>query len=329
MKALQIVDPGQVAIREVEIPTTNAEEALIRITAAALNRRDHWIRAGKYPDIQFNSTLGSDGCGMVEAVGSPEHQHWVGKTVLINPNVNWGDNPECQAAGYQVLGMPTDGTLAEYIAVPAHRLVEKPAHLTDSEAAALPLAGLTAFRAVFNRGALQQGQKVLVTGIGGGVSQMAFLWARAAGASVSVTSGSKDKLKQMKGLGADQVYNYKEEWDRQALADQVRFDLIIDSVGGAQLNKLIKLTNPAGRIVLYGATTGLTPSLDLYRLFWNQITLCGSTMGNDQEFHQMVDFVGQHQLHPFVDSVRPFERVIEAFDRMKEVEQLGKLIVTF
>jgi NADPH:quinone reductase-like Zn-dependent oxidoreductase len=193
----------------------------------------------------------------------------------------------------------------------------------------LPLAGLTAYRAVFNRGALREGQSVLVTGIGGGVSQMAFLWAKAVGASVSVTSGSADKLNQMKGLGADRVYNYRQEWDRQAQADNVRFDLIIDSVGGAQLNNLIKLINPAGRIVFYGATTGLTPSLDLYRLFWNQITLCGSTMGNDQEFQDMVDFVGQHQLHPFVDSVRPFERVIEAFDRMKEVEQLGKLIVTF
>ncbi len=329
MKALQIVDHGQIAIREVEETPPNAGEAKVRMTAAALNRRDYWISAGKYPNIEFNTTMGSDGCGLVEAVGNQDHRHWVGKTVVINPNVNWGDDPKCQGPGYQVLGMPTNGTLAEYITVPVHRLAEKPAHLTDSEAAALPLAGLTAYRAVFNRGELKENQKVLVTGIGGGVSQMSFLFAKAAGATVSVTSGSNDKLNQMKGLGADQIYNYRQEWDRKALANNIRFDLIIDSVGGAQLNKLIKLTNPAGRIVFYGATTGLTPSLDSYRLFWNQITLCGSTMGNDQEFQDMIDFVELHDLHPFVDSVRPFERVMEALDRMREVEQLGKLIVTF
>ena len=328
MKALQIINPGQVAVQDVELSSPQPGEVLVKIKAAALNRRDHWIRAGKYPDIQFGTTLGSDGCGVVEEVGDEQNSDWIGKSVIINPNIDWGDNPDYQGANYQVLGMPAPGTLAEYIKVPLHRLAEKPAHLTNTEAAALPLAGLTAYRALFNRGELQKGQQVLITGIGGGVSQLAFILAKAAGANVSVTSGSSDKLRQMKGLGAERVYNYREEWDRQALAEDMRFDLVVDSVGGAQLNKLIKLTKPGGRIVLYGATTGLTPSLDLYRLFWNQITLRGTTMGNDQEFMEMVEFVGKHQLHPFIDSERPFERVIEAFDRMKEVEQLGKLVVT-
>ena len=329
MKALQIIDPGQIAVREVELSPPKPGEALVRIKAAALNRRDHWIREGKYPSIKFGTTLGSDGCGEVVEVGDGGNQQWLGKKAVINPNINWGDDPVCQGSQYQVLGMPADGTMAEYITVPIHRLVEKPEHLTDAEAAALPLAGLTAYRALFNKGKLQPGNQVLITGIGGGVSQMAFLLAKAGGASVSVTSGSADKLRQMSGLGASHTFNYREEWDRQVLSGELRFDLVIDSVGGAQLNQLIKLTKSAGRIVIYGATTGLTPSLDLYRLFWNQITLQGTTMGNDQEFVEMIAFTAKNKLHPMIDSVRPFDQVIEAFDRMRQAEQLGKLVVTF
>ena len=277
----------------------------------------------------MNRTLGSDGCGEVIEVGGDEDAEWIGKTVIINPNVGWGENADCQAATYQVLGMPTDGTLAEFITLPIDRLVVKPPHLTDVEAAALPLAGLTAYRAVFHHGQLQKGQQVLITGIGGGVSQMAFLWATAYGAAVSVTSGSDIKLTQMKDLGATNTFNYREEWARQALLNQVQFDLIIDSVGGDQMNNLVKLTKPAGRIVFYGATTGLPSKLDLYRMFWNQITLQGSTMGNDMEFEQMVAYVEQHQLRPMVDSERPFDQVLEAMDRMREAEQMGKLVVSF
>lgn len=304
-------------------------EAVVKICAASLNRRDQWIREGKYPNIEFNRTLGSDGCGEVIEVASKVHSNWVGKVVIINPNVGWGDNPACQASTYKVLGMPNDGTFAEYITVPIDRLVEKPAHLSDVEAAALPLAGLTAYRAVFYHGRLKKGQQVLVTGIGGGVSQMAFLWAKAHGAVVSVTSGSEEKLAKMKGFGAENTYNYKEEWARQALMDRAPFDLIIDSVGGEQLNNLIKITKPGGKIVFYGATTGLPPKLDLYRMFWNQITLQGSTMGNDQEFVDMVSFVDRNQLRPLVDSERPFDQVFDAMDRMREAKQLGKLVVTF
>lgn len=329
MKALQIVGPSEVAIRQVETIQPKPGEALVKIKAAALNRRDYWISQGKYPNIRFNTTMGSDGCGLVERVGQDRDKSWTGKPVIINPNINWGDDPECQSPGYQVLGMPTNGTLAEYITVPVDRLAEKPSHLSFPEAAALPLAGLTAYRALFKKGGLEEGQQVLITGIGGGVSQMAFLLARAVGASVSVTSGSAQKLAQMTSLGAKQAYNYHEEWDRQALADRQQFDLIIDSVGGAQLNKLIKLTRPGGNIVFYGATTGLAPSLDLYRLFWNQITLRGTTMGNDREFQEMIDFTSKHELHPMIDSERPFDEVLEAFDRMQQVEQLGKLVLTF
>ena len=329
MKALQVVGLGQVALREVEPRKPESDEALVKIHAAALNHRDQWIREGKYPNIQFNTTLGSDGSGEVVETGSQQHHSWLGKSVLINPNLGWGNDPQCQAPDYQVLGMPVDGTLAEYITIPVDRLVEKPAHLSYSDGAAIPLAGLTAYRALFHHGQLKAGQQILITGIGGGVSQMAFLLAKALGAIISITSGSKEKLSSMMNMGAQQAYNYREEWGRQALLEGHQYDLVIDSAGGDQLNKLIKLVKPGGRIVFYGATTGLPPKLDLYRMFWNQITLQGSTMGNDHEFIKMVEMFEQNQLRPILDSERPFEQVIEAMDCMRDARQLGKLVVTF
>ena len=329
MKALQITGQNTVDIVEVDRVAPKPGEALVQMKAAALNHRDQWIREGKYPNIQFNTTLGSDGCGEVVEVGDSKDSALVGKIMLINPNQGWGSNPGCQAATYQVLGMPADGTLAEFITTPVDRLVEKPKHLSTTEAAALPLAGLTAYRAVFRYGQLSSNEQVLITGIGGGVSQMAFLWAKALGAEVSVTSGDSKKLAKMQTLGASHTFNYREEWDRTALNDHVQFDLIIDSAGGDQLNKLVKLTKPGGKIVFYGATTGLPAKLDLYRMFWNQITLQGSTMGNDQEFQEMVAFVDQHQLTPMLDSQRPFHQVVEALDKMGKAAQMGKLVVTF
>ena len=329
MKALQVTGPNKIEIREIETEVPKPGEALVKMHAAALNHRDQWIREGKYPNIQYQTTLGSDGCGEVVEVGSDEDSNLIGKLVVINPNVGWGTDPECQSSTYQVLGMPTSGTLAEFITIPVDRLVEKPEHLDPHQAAALPLAGLTAYRALFRHGKLDSNNEVLITGIGGGVSQMAFLFASAIGASVSVTSGDQEKLNKMHQMGAVHTFNYREEWDRSALANHISFDLIVDSAGGDQLNRLVKLTKPGGTIVFYGATTGLPSKLDLYRMFWNQITLQGSTMGNDEEFKEMISFVDTHQLTPMLDSHRPFENVHEAFDKMSEAQQLGKLVVTF
>jgi NADPH:quinone reductase-like Zn-dependent oxidoreductase len=329
MRALQIAAKGQIIVQQVEKRHPEKGEVLVKLQAAALNRRDQWIREGKYPNIKYQTTLGSDGCGEVVEVGSNQHKDWIGKQVIINPNIGWGSNTACQDAGYQILGMPSNGTLAEFITVPVHRLVKKPTHLSNAEAAALPLAGLTAYRALFNQGQLKPGQHLLITGIGGGVSQMVFLLAQAAGAVISVTSGSEEKLVKANEMGAATGFNYREEWARQAMGRGLQFDLVVDSMGGPQFNDLVKLTRPAGRVVFYGATTGLTDNLDLYRLFWNQITLQGTTMGNDQEFVEMTAYINENQLIPIVDSVKPFEEILEVFDRMKDTEQFGKLVVTF
>lgn len=331
MKGLLITDQTEpLLLSEIEKPIAGTGQALVKLKAVALNRRDQWIRQGMYPNIQFNTVLGSDGAGVVESVGSNVNSDLIGKEVIINPNVNWGDNPLAQSADYSVLGMPMNGTFAEYIAVDVDRLAAKPVHLSWTDAAALPLGALTAFRALFHQGQLKPDENVLISGVGGGVAQFAFLFSVASGANVYVTSGSEEKIAKCRAFGSKGGFNYKTDaWFKQAMKTAGGFDLVIDSAGGDQINDFIKVMKPAGRIVFYGATNGTPKNLDMFRLFWNQLTLQGSTMGNDLEFEAMVAFVNKHRIQPIVDSVRPFDQIISAFDDMKAGKQFGKLVLSF
>lgn len=326
MRAITITQEAEpIQLADIPKPDISGDECLIKLSASALNRRDQWIREGMYPGIQFGTVLGSDGCGVVEE-GPAE---WMGREVIINPNVEWGSNPEVQSDKYSVLGMPSNGTLAEYIKVPAHRLHEKPAYLTNEEAAALPLAGLTAFRATIKKGAANGGKRVLVTGAGGGVSQFAVAFAVTSGAEVYVTSGSNEKIERVKKMGVKGGFNYKEEkWFKEA-AKLGGFDSIIDSAGGNQLNSYLKIVKPAGRIVMYGSTTGHPEKVDVFRLFWSQAQIMGSTMGSDEEFGEMVDWITKHQIKPTVDKVFDIDDYLQAFNRFEEPDSFGKIVIKF
>lgn len=329
MKSIVITnesEPIQIVEKEELLP--NANQVVVKLKAAALNRRDQWIREGKYPGIQLGTTLGSDGAGIIEQLGADVASEWLGKEVVINPNNNWGNNPSAQSSDYHILGMPTDGTLAEYVLVDVDRLHLKPTHLSWEEAAALPLGGLTAYRAAFHYGDVKTGKKVLISGAGGGVAQFAFQFCVAAGAEVFVTSGDEAKIEKCLELGAQAGFNYKKEgWQNTALESSGGFDVVIDSAGGDQLNSFIKLMRPAGKIVFYGATTGMPTKLDVYRMFWNQITIQGSTMGNDQEFTNMLGLVSSKGIKPIIDSVFPFNQSVAAFDRINS-GVFGKVIVS-
>ncbi len=295
--------------------------------AISLNRRDEWIKEGKYPNIRYGGILGSDGSGVVESVGDTKDSEWVGKEVVINPNVNWGTDPAVQSKNYSILGMPVSGTFAEYCLVDVDRLQPKPFHLDILQAAAIPLGGLTAFRALFRQGGLRAGQNVLISGFGGGVAQFCFLFAQAAGANVYVTSGSDAKIARALKLGAKGAYNYKKESNYSELwKTKGGFDLVIDSAGGDQINSFIKILKPNGRIVFYGATNGLPSKIDLYRMFWNHLTLQGTTMGNDHEFIEMLAFMGKHQIQPIVDSIRPFSKLPESFADILLPNKVGKIV---
>jgi len=214
MKAAVLVEVKQsLAIRAEPDPVATAGHAVVTLRAAALNHRDLWIQQGLYKDIKVPMILGSDGAGVVAAVGTASDDDWVGREVIINPALEWGRNPHAQGPNFRILGLPDPGTFAEQIVVPVANLAPKPAHLSWEAAAALPLTGLTAWRALFTRADLKTGERVLITGIGGGAALAALQFAVAAGAQVWVTSGSPEKLERARALGAAGGVNYHEtDW---------------------------------------------------------------------------------------------------------------------
>lgn len=327
-KALTLSQEVGLHFTQQTLPALKEGQALVRLKAAALNHRDEFIREGLYPNIQYPAILGSDGCGLVEDVGDTSSRTWIGEEVIINPSLNWGDQEAAQSRSYQILGMPKSGVFAEYAVVQVDNLYQKPQHLSAAQAAALPLAGLTGYRSLIEKGQVKPAQKVLITGIGGGVAQMVLLMASAVNADVYVTSGQNAKLERAKELGALNGVNYHQaDWASKLKKQSGGFDLIVDSAGGDQWNALIDLLKPGSQLVFYGATLGSPSNLNLHKIFWKQLTLKGSTMGSDQDFHNMLAFVKKHRVIPTVDSIRPFDNIIEAFDQMNAGEQFGKLVV--
>lgn len=309
-------------------PVANDQEVVVKIEAAALNHRDEWSRKGLYPNLKDGVILGSDGAGIVDSVGSEHYANWIGKEVIINPAINWGSSQIAQSKNFEILGMPRNGTFAEYVAVPADRIHLKPTHLNWEEAAALPLAGLTAYRALVYQGQIKAGEKVLVTGIGGGVAQFAAQFALALGAEVFVSSSSQEKSNKAMGLGVSGALNYKtENWTHEALEKTGGFDLMIDGAAGDSLNNLITVAKPGARIVFYGATMGNPGKIEARRIFWNQLKIMGSTMGSDQDFKEMLDLVSTKKIRPVLDQMFPLQNAVEAFDRMKAGAQFGKIVL--
>lgn len=298
-------------------PVPGAGEAIVDIKAAALNHRDVWITKGLYPRIVFPAILGSDGAGMLG-----------GREVLINPNIGWGDSMRVQDRSYSILGMPKHGAMAEQVAVEADKIHGKPPHLSWEEAAALPLAGMTAYRAVFTRGELQPGEKVLITGIGGGVALFALQFALAAGGEVFVTSSSGQKIARAMEMGARGGAAYTlEGWENELASQAGGFDLIIDSAGGPGFGFFPKLCNYGARIVSYGGSKGAVPNFTPQSIFWKQISILGSTMASDREFIDMLAFVTRHHIHPVVDSVFPITDAAAAFERLASGQQFGKVVL--
>jgi NADPH:quinone reductase-like Zn-dependent oxidoreductase len=255
----------------------------------------------------------------------------VGSEVIINPSFGWGARPQAQGGDFTILGLPRAGTLAEVVTIPVAQLSPKPLHLTWLEAAALPLAGLTAYRAVFSRAQLQSGEKILINGIGGGVALFAMQFAVAQGAQVYVTSSSDEKIAKAIELGATGGFNYTHPgWAKTAAHGHAErlFDVIVDSAGGEGFESLIDLAAPGGRVVFFGATRGNPPVLPMRKIFWRQLSLMGTTMGNPADWESMIGFIDQHRILPVVSDVFPLERVNEAFDLMEHGGQFGKIVVT-
>jgi NADPH:quinone reductase-like Zn-dependent oxidoreductase len=328
MRAIRIEEIGKVALTTVADPVPRAGEAVVELKAAALNHRDLWIKLGKYAGLRYPCIPGSDGAGLVSAVGPGLDASWIGREVIINPGSEWGPLAAAQGPDFKILGLPHDGTFADKVAVPASRLALKPAHMSWEEAAALPLGGLTGWRSLMTRAQLARGDRVLITGIGGGVALAALKFAVAAGNEVWVTSSSDKKIFSAVALGAKGGFRYDlDGWAEGALKAPGPFQVIIDSAGGPGFAGLVDVAAPGGRIVLFGATRGNAPELVLRKVFWKQLSILGSTMGNDADWSAMMAFVASHGIKPVVSDVFPFERGPEAFDLMERGGQFGKIVV--
>ncbi|MEM0998754.1 MAG: zinc-binding dehydrogenase [Bacteroidota bacterium] len=329
MKALVLSGKNK-PLQEKKMPEPLLKAGMVHILvrATALNHRDLWIARGKYGGLQYPAVPGSDVAGVVEEVGAGVDADWVGKDIIVNPSHNWGPEEAYQGRDYQILGMPDPGGLAEIVSVREEYVHPMPAHLSHVQAAALPLAGLTAWRALVTRARTRPGERVLVTGIGGGVALFALQYAVALGAKVWVTSGSPAKLKAAQGLGAEGGANYKQAgWAKELKAHSGGFDVIIDGAGGPGFSDLVSVAAPGGRIAVYGGTVGNYDGVSPQKIFWKQLSILGSTMGSPTDFHNMLRFVNENRIVPVVDEVFPFAEALDAFGKMEQGKQFGKLVI--
>lgn len=304
------------------------DQVLVRMHNAALNHRDIWTWREQSTVPDNGVILGSDGSGVIEDVGEDADTLLIGMEVIINPSLDWGSNPIVQGNSFRILGYPDNGTFSDYLVISKKYVFEKPEHLSFAEAAAVPLSGLTAYRALFSKARLRAKEKVLITGVGGGAALWALQFAAAYQGRVYVTSGSDDKLAKAKELGAIDGFNYKDpQWAENALKASGGFDIVIDSAGGAEFGKLLDIMLPGGRIVNFGRTAGNISELATRLLYWKQISIFGTTMGTRDEFLSMLDFVESRKLKPVIDQTFPLERIADALARMEEGNQFGKIIL--
>jgi NADPH:quinone reductase-like Zn-dependent oxidoreductase len=330
MKALRItraIVPDDLSLSDIPAPIPGPTEVLISLKAAAINHRDLHMFSWD-PDGPF--TLGSDGAGVLSEIGAESGAWTPGSEVVINPSLNWGPREDAYGPDWSILGWPRDGTLAEAIAVPAENVYPKPPHLTFEQAAALPLAGVTAYRALVPRAQLRAGERVLIHGIGGGVALLALQFALALGAKVMVTSTSDDKLGRAAAMGADFGVNSR-QGDYVASAQEwsggAGVDVVLESLGGDTLARSLKTLRHGGRLVTFGATSDSQANIKLSLVYWHQLSILGATMGSPADFASMLALVNAHQIVPVVDSVWPLSEGCRAFERLAHGEQFGKIVI--
>ncbi|KAG2217306.1 hypothetical protein INT45_013002 [Circinella minor] len=285
-----------------------------------------------YPGVVVNSVIGADAVGIVESKGTASVEE--GERVLLCPSVNWDSNPAGPEGAFRILGLlPSPGTFAETINIDSKEVFPCPAHLSTAQAAALPLAGLTAYRALFTKCQVQKGYNVLVTGIGGGVALFALQFALAAGANVFVTSSSPEKIEAAKKLGAEGGINYKDPNAIEDLKDQLNGRLInavVDGSGGDLFAKLPEVMAQGGIITTYGDTASPNGVIFDRNLWARNCELKGTAMGSRAEFAQMLEFVDQHKVKPVVS--HSFKGLTQTnLDKcisiLQNGQQMGKVVI--
>ncbi len=317
MQAVRVHDEGRLLYEQVDDPAPKPGEVVVELKAAGLNRRDLFVRSGIFP-FPLPLVPGSDGAGV---------RRDTGEEVVILPAAGWGDREDAPAEGFEFFGGPRDGTYAELIALPEENLYPKPTGLSWEEAAAFPLAALTAYRALFSRGGLRAGETVLVLGAASGVSTFAVQLAAQAGARVLVTSSSDEKIERARELGADGGVNYATTADWPAAARELGpIDLVLDSVGSTWQQSLDCLRR-GGRAVVFGGTGGTEVTLQVRPFYFGQQTLLGTQLGSPRDFEGLLRMLEDARWRPVIDSVRPLAEAESALARMQAFEHFGKLVL--
>lgn len=314
-----------------------AGDVRIRVRAAALNHLDLFV-VGGLPGVTIVPPwiLGADACGVIDAVGSGVAGLSVGDLAIVNPGLSdrtceyclAGEQPLCPR--FRILGEHAPGTMAEYIVVPAVNVRTIPSETSVEHAAAFTLTTLTAWRMVVSRARVQANDNVLIWGIGGGVALAALQICKQIGARVWAVSSSDDKLRRAGQLGADELLNRSDVDVGALIRDRTSkrgVDVVIDNVGASTWNQSLRALGRRGRLVTCGATSGPIVETDVRRLFWNQWTISGSTMGNDTEFDAVTNELRAGRLVPVVDSVYPLAEGRAAFERLQSARQFGKVVV--
>lgn len=332
----------QVAVADV--PDARAPErgaVRIAVHAAALNHLDLFVVEGLpgAAALSFPHVLGADGAGVVDAVGADVTHVRVGDRVIWNPGISDYDCEFCRAGEhglcvrYRLLGEHLPGTIAEFVTLPGQNVARLPAidpALSWGEAAAFSLVSLTAWRMIVTRARVQAGETVLLWGIGGGVSLTAMRIAKGLGARVIVTSSSDAKLARARDLGADVTLNHATQnvgQEVRTLTGKRGVDVVIENVGAATWADSLRCLAKGGRLVTCGATSGPMVTMDVRRLFWNQYTIMGSTMGNAREYAAVVAALGRGELRPIVDREFPLADGRAAFEWLARAEHMGKVVV--
>ncbi|MEQ8833014.1 MAG: zinc-binding dehydrogenase [Miltoncostaeaceae bacterium] len=332
MDAIVLTETGRpevLGLASVPDPVAGPGEVVVALRAAALNRRDAYLRRGIAPS-PLPVIPGSDGAGVVRALGDGVGGVAEGDEVIILPSLAWGGGEDAPEPGFRILGGPDDGTYAPLIRVPAANVLPRPAGWSWEECAALPLAGLTAWRAMFTRAGLLPGETVLVVGIGGGVATMALQLAHAAGARVLVTSSSDEKIARAVELGAAGGVNYRTVEDWPAAIRELApagVDVVVDSVGSTWAES-VAAVRPGGRVVVFGGTGGAKVELAVRPVTMGQVSLLGTTMGSPRDFARLLAAVATQDWRPAIDGVRPLADAAAAHARMEAGEHFGKLILS-
>ena len=326
MKAIRIHDdggPDVLRYEDVDDPEPAAGEVLVALRAAGLNHLDIWVRKG-LPSVPKPRILGADGSGVVAALGEGVDGFEIGDRVVINPGI-----PHDRRI--TVIGEHTDGTYCELKAIPATQLYPLDDALTFEEGAAFPLVFETAYRMLVSRAAVQEGEWILIWGIGGGVALASFEIGRALGARTIVTSSSAEKLTRARELGADVAVDHAKDDVVQAVKDATGgkgADVVVETVGEATWERSLSAAAQEGRVVVCGATSGHSPPARLYRLWWKQLVVYGSTMGMPSDFEGAYELIRRGRARIHVDSLFPLEEAAKAHERLESGQQFGKVVLT-